>query len=91
MKSIIIAAGSGRRIPEFSKLIPKSLINAAYNEDTDVVLPDPAELINPVDISIDLKPGFEMEVLDSPYHEVSFQNITNSHKKIQQHGDHVET
>ena len=26
MKSIIIAAGSGRRIPEFSKLIPKSLI-----------------------------------------------------------------
>ena len=66
--------------------IPKSLINAAYNEDTDVVLPDPAELINPVDISIDLKPGFEMEVLDSPYHEVSFQNITNSHKKIQTKG-----
>ena len=26
MKSIIIAAGSGRRIPEFSKLIPKSII-----------------------------------------------------------------
>ena len=26
MKSIIIAAGSGRRIPEFSKLAPKSLI-----------------------------------------------------------------
>ena len=26
MKSIIIAAGSGKRIPEFSKLIPKSLI-----------------------------------------------------------------
>ena len=26
MKSIIIAAGSGRRIPEFSKIIPKSLI-----------------------------------------------------------------
>lgn len=26
MKSIIIAAGSGRRIPEFSKTIPKSLI-----------------------------------------------------------------
>lgn len=26
MKSIIIAAGSGKRIPEFSKKIPKSLI-----------------------------------------------------------------
>ena len=26
MKSIIIAAGSGRRIPEFSQSIPKSLI-----------------------------------------------------------------
>ncbi|MDC3385879.1 VIT and VWA domain-containing protein, partial [Planktomarina sp.] len=66
--------------------IPKSFINAAYNEDTDVVLPDSKELINPVDISIDLKPGFEMEVLDSPYHEVSLQNITNSHKKIQTKG-----
>ena len=26
MKSIIIAAGSGKRIPEFSKIAPKSLI-----------------------------------------------------------------
>ena len=62
------------------------VINAAFNENSDVIIPDPTELINPVEISINLKPGFEMGALDSPYHEVSLQNISADHKKIQTQG-----
>ena len=61
-------------------------INAEFNDNSDVTLSDPSEIINPVEISINLKPGFEIGELESPYHDVDFQNIADGHKSIQTKG-----
>ena len=71
MKSIIIAAGSGRRIPEFSKLIPKSLIK--INKKS--ILKRQIDLITKSKISqISIVKGFKSNKID-------FKNIKYFYNK----------
>ena len=65
MKSIIIAAGSGRRIPEFSKSIPKSLIK--INQKS--ILKRQIDLMNRSEINqIAIVKGFKSK-------KIKFKNI----------------
>ena len=61
-------------------------LNTNFNEDTDVNLTSIPEIVNPVEIFIDLKPGFEMGSLESQFHEVAIQEISKGHYKIQLNG-----
>ncbi|MDB2560089.1 marine proteobacterial sortase target protein [Amylibacter sp.] len=57
-------------------------INAEYNENIDIKVIKEEELFNPVEISIDLNTGFELNSLKSAFHKVEIQKITNGHHKI---------
>ena len=71
MKSIIIAAGSGRRIPEFSKSIPKSLIK--INQKS--ILKRQIDLMNRSEINqIAIVKGFKSK-------KIKFKNIKYFHNK----------
>ena len=57
-------------------------INSDYNENIDVKVPEEAELFNPVEISIDLNTGFELNSLKSAFHKVDIQKLSNGHHRI---------
>ncbi|MDB2338051.1 marine proteobacterial sortase target protein, partial [Amylibacter sp.] len=57
-------------------------INSVYNENIDVKVLEEAELFNPVEISIDLNTGFEINSLKSAFHKVDIEKLTNGHHKI---------
>jgi Ca-activated chloride channel family protein len=57
-------------------------INADYNENIDIKVIKEEELFNPVEISIDLNTGFELNSLKSAFHKVDIEKITNGHHKI---------
>lgn len=44
------------------------------------------EIQNPVEISINLEPGFDLGTIDSPYHDVLIQKVSSSHHKIRLKG-----
>ena len=60
--------------------------NTIFNEARDVKLTDAPEIVNPVEISIDLKPGFAMGSLESQFHEVIIEEISSSHHKVRLNG-----
>ena len=60
--------------------IPPS--NETLDQTRDIKIPLHDELINPVDISIDLKPGFTLGSLESQFHPVNIQEVSQGHYKI---------
>jgi Ca-activated chloride channel family protein len=57
-------------------------INSGYNENIDVKVLEEEELFNPVEISIDLNTGFELNSLKSSFHKVDIEKLSNGHHKI---------
>ena len=57
-------------------------INSDYNENIDVKVLEEEELFNPVEISIDLNTGFELNSLKSAFHKVDIEKLSNGHHKI---------
>ncbi|MDC0095873.1 marine proteobacterial sortase target protein [Amylibacter sp.] len=57
-------------------------INSGYNENIDVKVLEEAELFNPVEISIDLNTGFELNSLKSAFHKVDTEKLSNGHHRI---------
>ena len=57
-------------------------INSDYNENIDVKVLEEEELFNPVEISIDLNTGFELNSLKSAFHKVDIKKLTNGHHRI---------
>ncbi|MDA9927002.1 marine proteobacterial sortase target protein [Amylibacter sp.] len=57
-------------------------INSDYNENIDVKVLEEAELFNPVEISIDLNTGFELNSLKSAFHKVDIEKLSNVHHRI---------
>ncbi|MDC1531245.1 marine proteobacterial sortase target protein [Amylibacter sp.] len=57
-------------------------INSDYNENIDVKVLEEEELFNPVEISIDLNTGFELNSLKSAFHKVDIEKLTNGHHRI---------
>ena len=57
-------------------------INLDYNENIDVKVLDEVELFNPVEISIDLNTGFELNSLKSAFHKVDIQKLSNGHHQV---------
>jgi Ca-activated chloride channel family protein len=57
-------------------------INSDYNENIDIKVIKEEELFNPVEISIDLNTGFELNSLKSAFHKVDIEKLSNGHHKI---------
>tara|TARA_B110000238_G_scaffold44681_1_gene48253 strand:+ start:23 stop:2200 length:2178 start_codon:yes stop_codon:yes gene_type:complete len=57
-------------------------INADYNENIDVKILDEKELFNPVEITIDLNTGFDLNSVKSVFHKVNIDRLSNGHHKI---------
>ena len=57
-------------------------INSDYIENIDVKVLEEEELFNPVEISIDLNTGFELNSLKSAFHKVDIEKLTNGHHRI---------
>ena len=57
-------------------------INSDYNENIDVKVLEEEELFNPVEISIDLNTGFELNSVKSAFHKVDIEKLTNGHHRI---------
>ena len=57
-------------------------INSDYNENIDVKVLEEEELFNPVEISINLNTGFELNSIKSAFHRVDIEKLTNGHHKI---------
>jgi len=57
-------------------------MNTDYNENIDVKVLQEKELFNPVEISIDLNTGFELNSLKSSFHKVGIDKLTNGHHRI---------
>ena len=57
-------------------------INLDYNENIDVKVLDEVELFNPVEISIDLNTGFELNSLKSAFHKVDIEKLSSGHHRI---------
>ena len=57
-------------------------INSDYNENIDVKVLEEEELFNPVEISIDLNTGFELNSLKSAFHKVDIEKLSNGHHRI---------
>ena len=57
-------------------------INSDYNENIDVKILEEVELFNPVEISIDLNTGFELNSLKSAFHKVDIEKLSNGHHRI---------
>jgi len=58
----------------------------ALEQPRDIKIPQHNELINPVDISIDLKPGFTLGSLESQFHQVNIQEVSRGRYKIDLNG-----
>ena len=58
-------------------------LNSSFNEATDIKFTDNIEIVNPVEITIDLKPGFAVGSIESQFHEVDLQEISKDHHKIE--------
>ena len=58
-------------------------LNSSFNEAKDVKFTDNIEIVNPVEITIDLKPGFAVGSIESQFHEVDLQEISKDHHKIE--------
>jgi Ca-activated chloride channel family protein len=56
-------------------------MNTDYNENIDVKVLEETELFNPVEISIDLNTGFELNSLKSSFHKVDIDKLSNGHHK----------
>ena len=57
-------------------------INSDYNENIDVKILEEVELFNPVEISIDLNTGFELNSLKSAFHKVDIEKLSSGHHRI---------
>ena len=57
-------------------------MNTAYNENIDIKVLEETELFNPVEISIDLNTGFELNSLKSSFHKVDIDKLSNGHHRI---------
>ena len=57
-------------------------MNTDYNENIDIKVLEETELFNPVEISIDLNTGFELNSLKSSFHKVDIDKLSNGHHKI---------
>ena len=57
-------------------------MNTDYNENIDIKVLEEKELFNPVEISIDLNTGFELNSLKSSFHKVDIDKLSNGHHKI---------
>ena len=57
-------------------------MNTNYNENIDIKVLEETELFNPVEISIDLNTGFELNSLKSSFHKVDIDKLSNGHHKI---------
>jgi len=57
-------------------------INADYNENIDVKILEEKELFNPVEITIDLNTGFDLNSVKSAFHKVNIDKLSNGHHKI---------
>jgi len=57
-------------------------INSNYNENIDVKVLEEEELFNPVEITIDLNTGFELNSVKSAFHKVDIEKLTNGHHRI---------
>jgi len=57
-------------------------MNTDYNENIDIKVLKETELFNPVEISIDLNTGFELNSLKSSFHKVDIDKLSNGHHKI---------
>ncbi len=58
-------------------------LNSSFNEAKDVKFSDDTEIVNPVEITINLKPGFAIGSIESQFHEVDIQEISKDHHKIE--------
>jgi len=58
----------------------------SLEQPRDIKIPQHNELINPVDISIDLKPGFTLGSLESQFHQVNIQEVSRGRYKIDLNG-----
>ena len=57
-------------------------MNTDYNENIDIKVLEETELFNPVEISIDLNTGFELNSLKSSFHKVEIDKLSNGHHRI---------
>ena len=57
-------------------------MNTDYNENIDIKVLEEMELFNPVEISIDLNTGFELNSLKSSFHKVDIDKLSNGHHRI---------
>jgi len=57
-------------------------MNTDYNENIDIKVLEQTELFNPVEISIDLNTGFELNSLKSSFHKVDIDKLSNGHHRI---------
>ena len=57
-------------------------MNTDYNENIDIKVLEETELFNPVEISIDLNTGFELNSLKSSFHKVDIDKLSNGHHRI---------
>ena len=57
-------------------------MNTDYNENIDVKILEEKDLFNPVEISIDLNTGFELNSLKSSFHKVDIDKLSNGHHRI---------
>ena len=57
-------------------------MNTVYNENIDIKVLEETELFNPVEISIDLNTGFELNSLKSSFHKVDIDKLSNGHHRI---------
>ena len=57
-------------------------MNTDYNENIDIKVLEEKELFNPVEISIDLNTGFELNSLKSSFHKVDIDKLSNGHHRI---------
>ncbi|MDB4087650.1 marine proteobacterial sortase target protein [Amylibacter sp.] len=57
-------------------------INTGYNENIDIKVLEEKELFNPVEISIDLNTGYELNSLKSSFHKIDINKLSNGHHRI---------
>ena len=60
----------------------ESNLNVSFNDVTDVKLANASEVINPVEIAIDLKPGFAISSLESQFHDVKIDEVSKGQYKV---------
>ena len=65
-----------------SKGFANTASNEALEQTREIKIPLHDELINPVDISIDLKPGFTLGSLESQFHQVNIKEVSQGQYKI---------